>query len=159
MLLKDILFLSFIYISLNSINIIIRCKTMKKIIIGLSMLLALGFQAMANDELSKSMRDMRNGLQLIQDGFSYNNKEGILAGIQKIQDANKIFHDEKSSALYLPKNKQRFAKVSFLSAYNMNLTLEQMKEYVELGEIVEASDSMSGIIHSCTRCHAIVRRW
>jgi predicted PP-loop superfamily ATPase len=105
------------------------------------------------------MKDMRDGLQLIQDGFSYNNKEDILIGIAKIQKANEIFSDEKSSAKYLPEKKQRLAKVSFLSAHNLNTSLEQMKEYVKINKIIDASDSISGVVHSCTRCHAIVRGW
>lgn len=132
---------------------------MKKMIFGLAIIAALGLQATANEALNTSMKEMRDGLQSIQDGFSYNNKEGILEGIAQIQKANKIFHDEKSSASYLPKDKQRLAKVSFLSAHNLNFSLEQMKEYVNMGKIVDASDSMSGVVHSCTRCHAIVRRW
>jgi hypothetical protein len=132
---------------------------MKKQIFGLALILSLGLSAFANDALTTSMKDMRDGLQSIQDGFSYNNKEGILLGIAQIQQANKIFHDEKSSALYLPKNKQRLARISFLSAHNLNFSLNAMKEYVEMDKIVDASESMSGVVHSCTRCHAIVRGW
>jgi hypothetical protein len=132
---------------------------MKKQLLGLAMVIALGLSASASDELQTSMKDMRDGLQLIQDGFSYNNKDNILIGIDKIQEANKLFHDEKSSASYLPPKKQRLARVSFLSAHNMNLSLEQMKEYVKMNKIVDASDSLAGVVHSCTRCHAIVRGW
>ena len=102
---------------------------------------------------------MRDGLQSIQDGFSYNNKEGILVGIKQIQKANEIFHNQKSSSKYLSEKKQKFAKISYLSAKNLNFSLEQMKAYVEVDKIIDASDSMSGVVHSCTRCHAIVRGW
>lgn len=132
---------------------------MKKLILSLALIASLGLSATASDELSVSMKDMRDGLQLIQDGFSYNNKDGILVGIEKIQKANEIFHDKKSSAKFLPKNKQKFAKISYLSAKNLDFGLEQMKAYVEVDKIIDASDSMSSVVHSCTRCHAIVRGW
>ena len=121
--------------------------------------MAFSSQSLASDQLTVSMKDMRDGLQSIQDGFSYNNKDDILSGIAKIQKANEMFHDTKSSAKFLPADKQRYAKVSFLSANNLNFSLNQMKDYVEMGKIVDASDSLSGVVHSCTRCHAIVRRW
>ena len=132
---------------------------MKKILIGLAVLAALGLQATASDELKTNMDAMRDGLQSIQDGFSYNNKSAILSGIAKIQKANNMFHDEKSAGKFLPKGKQKFSKIAFLSTHSLNSNLEQMKEYVNLGKIVDASDSISGIVHSCTRCHAIVRGW
>ena len=132
---------------------------MKKILFGLAVLATLGLQASANDALRTSMTEMRDGLQSIQDGFSYNNKHQILKGIDTIEKANEMFHDEKSSAKYLPKDKQRLAKVSFLSTRTLNTSLNTMKEYVNAGQIINAADSMTGVVKSCTRCHAIVRGW
>ena len=132
---------------------------MKRVLFGLAVIAALGLQATASDEIATNMKEMRDGLQSIQDGFSYNNKEGILKGIDQVKKANAMFHDTKSAAKYLPTNKQKYAKVSFLSAHSLNASLDQMKEYVKIDKIVDASDSMSGVVHSCTRCHAIVRGW
>ena len=132
---------------------------MKKILFGLAVLAALGLQATASDEIKTNMDAMRDGLQSIQDGFSYNNKSAILSGITKIQKANDMFHDVKSAAKYLPKDKQRLAKVSFLSTRTLNTSLNTMKEYVDNGDIINAADSMTGVVKSCTRCHAIVRGW
>ena len=130
---------------------------MKKVLFGLAVLAALGLQA--NDELKTNMDNMRDGLQSIQDGFLYNNESAILVGIAKIEKANKMFHDQKSAAKYLPNSKKRLAKVSFLSTKTLNDGLNQMKNYVEAGSILDASDSMSVVVKSCTRCHAIVRGW
>ena len=132
---------------------------MKKYILGLAFIASLTSTTLAADALATSMADMRTGLQSIQDGFSYNNKDGILTGIAKVQQANEIFHNQKSAGQYLPKDKQKFARVSYLSAKTLNRSLEQMKEYVEINKIVEASENMAGVVHSCTRCHAIVRGW
>jgi sensor histidine kinase regulating citrate/malate metabolism len=132
---------------------------MKKILFGLAVLTALGLQAAENSEIKANMEAMRAGLQSIQDGFSYNNKSGILDGINKIKKANEMFHNEESSGKFLPENKKRLAKVSFLSTKTLNASLAEMEAYVEADRIIDASDSMSGVVHSCTRCHAIVRGW
>ena len=132
---------------------------MKKILFGLTVLSVLGLHAAHDGELKTNMSEMREGLQSIQDGFSYNNKDNILKGIAKIQKANEMFHDEKSASQYLPANKTRLARVSYLSTRTLNSSLATMKEYVQADDIINAADSMTGVVKSCTRCHAIVRGW
>ena len=130
---------------------------MKKILISLSLLAAMGLQA--SEGVSVTMKDMRDGLVQVQDGFLYNNKENILSGIDKMTKANKVFHDEKSAALCLPGDKKKYSQIAYISTKNLNLYLSKMKSYVEDGSIVNASDAYSGVIHSCTHCHAITRGW
>lgn len=130
---------------------------MKKILFGLAVLSALGLHA--SDDIKTNMTEMRNGLQSIQDGFSYNNKEDILKGIAQIKKANTMFNDRESAGKFLPEGKKRLANVSFLSTKTLNRSLTEMQEYVEAGSIIDASNSMAGVVHSCTRCHAIVRGW
>lgn len=129
---------------------------MKKILIGLSIFTALSLQAA---DMNTNMKDMRDGLQEIQDGFLYNNKDGVLAGIDKVQKANKMYDSKKSVEAFLPKGKERMASVALLSAKNMDVDLEEMKLYVEAGQMLEASSVTADVIRSCTRCHAIVRGW
>lgn len=130
---------------------------MKKILVGLSLFAALGLHA--SDDIQTTMKDMRDGLVQVQDGFLYNNKEGILSGIEKITKANKIFHDEKSAASFLPKDKKKYSKIAYISTKNLNVYLTTMKDFVEEGSIINASDAYSGVVHSCTHCHAITRGW
>ncbi|WP_345991370.1 hypothetical protein [Sulfurimonas sp. HSL-1716] len=130
---------------------------MKKVLIGLSLLAALGLHA--DDNIQGSMKNMRDGLLQVQDGFLYNNKDSILKGIDKIKKANSAFHDAKSSASFLPQDKKRFSKVAYINVKNLNFYLDTMKEYVKAGSIVNASDAYSGVVHSCTHCHAITRGW
>jgi hypothetical protein len=130
---------------------------MKKIFLGLSILAALGLQA--NDTISTNMNSMRDGLQSVQDGFLYNNKSAILEGIEKITKANEVFHNEASAEAFLPKDKKSKSKIAYLSTNSLNIYLAEMKEYVIENKIVDASSSLSGVMHSCTRCHAIVRGW
>lgn len=130
---------------------------MKKVLVGLSLFAALGLQA--SDNIQVSMKDMRDGLVEVQDGFLYNNKDSILSGIEKITKANNVFHDEKSAASFLPQEKKKFSKIAYISTKNLNLYLETMKDYVKEGSIVNASDAYSGVVRSCTHCHAITRGW
>ncbi|MBU0632783.1 hypothetical protein KKA17_09055 [bacterium] len=130
---------------------------MKKVLIGLSLFAALGLQA--SDSIQVSMKDMRDGLVEVQDGFLYNNKSSILSGIEKITKANSVFHDEKSAASFLPQDKKKFSKIAYISTKNLNIYLETMKNYVDDGSIVNASDAYSGVVRSCTHCHAITRGW
>ena len=130
---------------------------MRKILVGLSLFAALGLQA--SDDIQVTMKDMRDGLTEVQDGFLFNNKDGILSGIAKITKANEIFHDADSAASFLPKDKKKFSKIAYISTKNLNLYLSSMKDYVEEGSIVNASDAYSGVVRSCTHCHAITRGW
>lgn len=130
---------------------------MKKFFFGLSILAALGLQA--DDSLVSNMASMREGMHSVQDGFLYNNKNMIQSGLEKITKANEMFHDEASAGEFLPKEKKGLSKVAYLSTKSLNLYLSEMEENVKQNKIIEASSSFSGIMHSCTRCHAIVRGW
>jgi hypothetical protein len=130
---------------------------MKKVLVCLSLFTALGLQA--DDSIQVTMKNMRDGLVQVQDGFLYNNKQDILSGIDKITKANKIFHDEKSAASFLTGDKKKYSQIAYISTKNLNLYLTTMKSYAEDGSIVNASDAYSGVIHSCTHCHAITRGW
>jgi hypothetical protein len=130
---------------------------MKKILLALSVLAVLGLQA--DDTLNANMKTMRDGLMEIQDGFLYNNKDGVLAGITKIEKANAIFHDQKSVEQYLPKAQQRLSSVAVFSTKYLNSYLAEMKEYVKNDQLLEASSIHSEVVRNCTRCHAIVRGW
>ena len=130
---------------------------MKKLLIALSLLGAIAVQA--SEDIPLTMKNMRDGMILIQDGFLYNKKDSILNGIQKVQQANSIFRDAKCAESILPSQKKKYATIAYISAKNLNTYLGKMKEFVEENSTINASDTYSGIIHSCTHCHAITRGW
>lgn len=130
---------------------------MKKILISLSLLAAVSLQA--TDSVPVTMKNMRDGMVQVQDGFLYNNKDSILKGIEQIQKANSVFHDVKSAEVMLPTDKKKYAKIAYIETKNLNMYLSAMKDFVQDGSIVNASDAYSGIVHSCTHCHAITRGW
>ncbi len=128
---------------------------MKKIVMSVVLVATLS----AAENVAASMKEMRDGLVQVQDGFLYNSKTSILDGIKKIKTANAVFHDEKSASSFLPQDKKKYSKMAYLSTKNLNMYLSTMKESVESGSIVSASDAYSGVVHSCTHCHAITRSW
>ena len=130
---------------------------MKKVLITLSLLAAVGLQA--SDSVGTTMKDMRDGMTQVQDGFLYNNKTALLDGIEKIKKANAVFHDEKSAQAVLPADKKKFSKIAFISVKNLNNYLTSMKDFVKDDSLVNASDAYSGVVRSCTHCHAITRGW
>ncbi len=138
---------------------IIKSKdiNMKKILISLSLLAAVSLQA--SESVPVTMKNMRDGMVQVQDGFLYNNKDSILKGIEQIQKANSIFHDDKSAAAILPADKKKYSKVAYISTKNLNMYLSTLKDFVQDGSIVNASDAYSGVVRSCTHCHAITRGW
>lgn len=129
---------------------------MNKFILGLSMVAALSLGA---SEIGSNMKNMRDGLLEIQDGFLYNNKEGVVAGIAKIKKSNEIFHDKNSVAVYLPTDKKHLGAVTLLSAKRLNSDLDAMGEYIGQNNMFEAAAIHSDVMKDCTRCHAIVRGW
>lgn len=130
---------------------------MKKLLIGLSLLGAVGVQA--SEDISLTMKNMRDGMILIQDGFLYNKKDSILSGIQKVQQANSIFRDVKSTELILPPQKKKYSTIAYISAKNLDIYLGKMRDFIDENSTINASDTYSGVIYSCTHCHAITRDW
>ncbi len=129
---------------------------MKKLVISLSLLAALGLQA---SDIGANMKVMRDGLLEIQDGFLYNNKTMVMSGVAKIEESNKMFHDKQSVAAYLPENKKQLVGVTLLSAQHLKNDLESMNAYLSQNSMLEAASVHSDVIRDCTRCHAIVRGW
>lgn len=129
---------------------------MKKILLSLSVFAVLGLQA---TEINISMKNMRDGLLEIQDGFLYNNKDAVISGIKKIKIANEIFSDKESVAIYLPKDKKKMSSVTLMSAKRLNADLDAMGEYIADDKMLEAAELHSDVMKDCTRCHAIVRAW
>lgn len=129
---------------------------MKKFVLSLSVLAVFGLQA---TDINTNMQSMKDGLVEIQDGFLYNNKNGVVSGIAKIKEANEIFHDKESVAKYLPKEKKKLGAVTLLSAKRLSADLDAMSEYISEGKMLEAAEIHSDVMKDCTRCHAIVRGW
>lgn len=129
---------------------------MNKFILGLSMVAVMSLGA---SDIGANMKHMRDGLLEMQDGFLYNNKDAVIAGIAKVKKSNEAFHDKESVATYLPADKKHLGAVTLLSAKRLNADLDAMSEYLGQSNMLEAAAIHSDVMKDCTRCHAIVRGW
>jgi len=129
---------------------------MKKVLLGLTVAAVMSLGA---TEIGENMKNMRDGLIQIQDGFLYNQKSNILAGITKVEETNKKLHNKKFIASFLPEAKKGFLNIALISSKSLSSNLAEMREYVNHDQFTEASSANAVIVRNCTRCHAVVRGW
>jgi CHAD domain-containing protein len=113
--------------------------------------------AQADEVLINNMKDMRNGLVDIQDGFLYNKKDKIISGIKLVKNANGMFANKDDIAKHLPANKKHMANMGFNSAKNITKALEQLDKNIKSNNYSKGADSVATIIKNCTSCHSVVR--
>jgi len=115
--------------------------------------------AFASDDMLQKMHKMEIGLNKIQKGFLYNQIATIKDGVKDIQEANKVFHNQKETEKYLPKNKMHLSNIAFYSAKSMDMALESLMLYTEQNQMSKSHQAYSKIILSCGSCHSVVRGW
>ena len=134
---------------------------MKMLNIALLGCLLTSVNLVADDEqvLLDKMKDMRNGMVQIQDGFFYNKVDKIKKGVKLIEDANLIFKDIATTKRYLPKSKKHMGGMTLNSAKKINLELDDLSKAIKKNKFHEASRAYSNIVNNCTSCHATIRGW
>lgn len=125
----------------------------------LLMVLSFGTAFAEDGVMILKMKDMRDAMHEINDGFFYNNKVGILKGIDKLKEANKIFGTMQDVKKYLPEKIKHMSGISFNNARKITMNLDNMENYIQAGKFNQAASSYTDIVNSCTACHAIVRGW
>ncbi len=113
----------------------------------------------ANDTLLKEMKNMRDGMNLINDGFFYNEKDKINSGLDLLKNANKMFKTQADVKKSLPVKKKHMVGLSFKSAQDINKNIAKMEKLIKQNKFSKASGNYANIINSCTSCHKIVRNW
>ncbi len=112
-----------------------------------------------NGQLILKMKDMRDAMHQISDGFFFNNKAGILRGIDALEEANSIFESYSSVKKHLRDNEKHMSAISYNNALKIKLHITRMKNHVHKNEYNKASMMYTEIINDCTACHSIVRGW
>lgn len=125
----------------------------------LLMVLSLGTVFANEGVMIMKMKDMRDAMHDINDGFFFNNKVGILKGIDKLKEANEIFATMEDVKKYLPAKIKHMSGISYNNARKISMNLDNMKNYINAGKFSQAASSYTDIVNSCTACHAIVRGW
>ncbi|MCK5110154.1 MAG: hypothetical protein KAQ94_01450 [Arcobacteraceae bacterium] len=109
--------------------------------------------------LIKEMKNMRDGMNQINDGFFYHKKEKIIQGLKLVKDANKIFKTQADVKKYLPKKVKHMFGLSYSTAKKIDININKMEKLIKQDKFSKASDTYVNIIKSCTSCHTIVRDW
>jgi len=127
---------------------------MKKIIVSLACLLSVSFLSASDKFIEDQMKQMRDGMVQIQDGFFYGKKEDINKGIALVE---KSFAVEKKKLL--PKEKAHMVGMATNTSTKIENSLKQMKKALDKNQMTNASMQYSQIVNSCTNCHKVVRGW
>jgi len=116
--------------------------------------------AFANDTvIITEMKNMRDSMNQINDGFFYNKKDKITQGLKSLKNANEIFKTQSDVKLYLPEKIQHMSGISFNNAIKINVNIDKMQRFINKNNYRKASIVYMDIINSCTSCHSIVRGW
>lgn len=113
----------------------------------------------ASDSMIVEMKNMRDSMHQINDGFFYNQKGEILEGLTKLKKSNAIFGSQADVKKHLPKKVQHMSGISYNTVKRVNSYIDEMKVYIDNNQFGKAANSYTNILNSCTSCHAIVRGW
>lgn len=126
---------------------------MKKMILAL---VASSVLALANDTtVNATMSLMTQGMNQIQAGFLYSNKEDIKAGIKVIENANAIFSKVDVSN-FIKNNK---VQVTHNINKNLDKNIKAMKKAIAAENYTDATREYGELTANCIACHKIVRGW
>ena len=126
-----------------------------KIILATSLVASL---SVADDSvIIKEMKNMRNSMNQINDGFFYGKNNEILDALNSLRDANNIFNTQNDVKKYLPAKVKHMSGMSFNTARKINKNIDKMKNFVDKNNFAKASAIYSDIMNSCISCHATVR--
>ncbi len=131
---------------------------MKKII--LATLMSASFLFASSDDsvtINATMQLMNSGVDSIQEGFFYSDKQKILNGIEMIENANNIFGkiDVKD---FVHKKNISVQVVNNLSDH-MGEHLQDMKKAVDANNYNDTTKSFGEMINNCVACHIAIRKW
>ncbi|EDZ61331.1 putative periplasmic cytochrome c [Sulfurimonas gotlandica GD1] len=127
---------------------------MKKMILALA---ATSVLALANDTtVSATMSLMTQGMNQIQAGFLYSNKEDIAAGITVLENANAIFANVDVSHFIKNNNK---VQVTHNINKNVDKNIKALKKAVVADNYTDATREYGELTANCIACHKIVRGW
>lgn len=127
---------------------------MKKMILALA---ATSVLALANDTtVSATMSLMTQGMNQVQAGFLYSNKEDIAAGITVLENANAIFANVDVSHFIKNNNK---TQVTHNINKNVDKNIKALKKAVAADNYTDATREYGELTANCIACHKIVRGW
>lgn len=131
---------------------------MKKIMLATLMSASFLF-ASSSDSLTinATMQLMKSGVENIQDGFFYSDKEKIMGGIEMIENANNIFG--KIDLREFVNNRNVSVQVANNLSSHISTHLQEMKKGVETKDYAMTTKAFGEVINNCVACHITIRKW
>ncbi|WP_373001454.1 cytochrome C [Sulfurimonas sp.] len=127
---------------------------MKKMILALA---ASSILALANETtVNATMSLMTQGMNQVQAGFLYSNKNDIAAGIAVLENANAIFANVDVSVFIKNNNK---VQVTHNINKNVSENIKALKKAVAADNYSDATREYGELTANCIACHKIVRGW
>lgn len=129
---------------------------MKKVLLALAVSSIVTFASASEKTINATMSLMTQGMNQIQTGFLYSNREDVTAGIEILENANAIFSKVDVSTFISHNNKVQVTK-----NINENLAenLASFKKAVEKKDYTEATKYYGQVTSNCIACHRIIRGW
>ncbi|WP_373035878.1 cytochrome C [Sulfurimonas sp.] len=127
---------------------------MKKMILAL---VASSVLALANETtINATMSLMTQGMNQIQAGFLYSNKEDIKGGLTVLENANAIFSKVDVSTFIAHNNK---IQVTHNINKNLDKNIKGLKKAIAAENYSDATREYGELTANCIACHKIVRGW
>jgi len=129
---------------------------MKKVLLALAVSSIVTFASASEKTINATMSLMAQGMNQVQTGFLYSNREDVTSGIEILENANAIFNKVDVTTFIKHNNKVQVTK-----NINENLAenLEEFKKAVEKKDYTEATKYYGKVTSNCIACHRIVRGW
>lgn len=127
---------------------------MKKVILALVMTSVIALADATT--VDATMKLMKQGMDEVQTGFLYNNKEALSKGISTLENANAIFSTVDVTS-FIPHNN----KVQVTNNINKNLAddLKAFKKSLAEKNFSDATANYGKVLNDCLSCHIIIRGW
>lgn len=127
---------------------------MKKVILALVMSSVIALADTTT--VDATMKLMKQGMDDVQSGFLYNNKEELSKGISTLENANAIF-STVDVATFIPHNN----KIQVTKNINKNLAndLKAFKKSLAEKNFSDATENYGKVMNDCISCHIIIRGW
>jgi len=123
---------------------------------SLLIVIASAIMAFAGDTtVNATMSLMEKGMNQIQKGFFYNDKNSIKEGIEIVESADSIFTKVDVKTFLKNDKTQVVANIS----HYLEKDLKKLSRLIKEKKYSDASVQYGKVLNNCVACHAVIRRW
>ena len=129
---------------------------MKKALLALAVSSIVTFASASENTINATMSLMTQGMNQVQTGFLYSNKDAVNNGIEILENANAIFSKVDVTTFIKHNNKVQVTKNI---NDNLSKNLAAFKKAVKAKDYTEATKYYGKVTSNCIACHRTVRGW